>query len=447
MVFSSLEFIFMFLPFFLALYYLTPAKVKNLTLLLGSLVFYGVGTVGNPEHFILFLTCIACDYLTGRLMELYPSCKKALLILGILFHLSSLIVFKYAGVAVLPIGISFYTFQGISYITDVYRGTIKAEHSLIRFGAYLSMFEQLIAGPIVTYSQVESRLKEREHKADEILKGVGTFIFGLGLKVLLANPLGGLWSDIQAIGFDSITTILAWMGIGAFSLQIYFDFFGYSLMAVGLGKMMGFTLPQNFNHPYTSKTMTEFWRRWHMTLGSWFREYVYIPMGGSKKGTVRTIFNLLVVWSLTGIWHGAGWNFALWGLALFLIISIEKLGLAKLFDKVSILGHGYMVFLIPLSWALFAIDDLDQLLIFFGRLFPFGQADQELLFQQDYLKYLEQYWPFFAVGLVLSVKKPYELLKKLQNKWVVGLLLTAVFGACVWCMYRGLDDPFLYFRF
>lgn len=257
--------------------------------------------------------------------------KKAILSCTIIFHLLCLCIFKYANFVlselgkicdgfpsfneiILPIGVSFYTFQGISYIADVYRGKIAADRNLLNFAVYISMFSQLIAGPIVTYDEISDRLYRRKITAKTALRGVGIFIFGLGLKVLLANPLGKLWSQAQAIGFESVSTPLAWMSVIAFSLQLYFDFFGYSLMAVGLGKMLGFILPENFKHPYVSVTMTEFWRRWHITLGRWFRDYVYIPLGGNRKGTPRTTINLLIVWLFTGLWHGAGYNYLLWGL-------------------------------------------------------------------------------------------------------------------------------------
>lgn len=452
------------MPLFFLCYYAVPRRIKNGILLLGSLSFYFVGAVENPEHFFIFLASIGVDYAAGRLMEKEPEYKKWYLAGSIGFHLFCLGLFKYAGFVtgelnrplpgadvalqvVLPIGISFYTFQGISYLVDVYRGTVQAEKSLLRYAVYISMFEQLIAGPIVTYEHVQKELRKRTISKKMILRGMGIFVFGLGMKVLLANPVGKLWTQIGAIGYDSISTPLAWMGILAFSLQIYFDFFGYSLMAIGLGKMLGFRLPKNFNHPYISKSMTEFWRRWHITLGSWFREYVYIPLGGNRKGLFCTIRNLLIVWLLTGIWHGAGYNFLLWGFLLFCLLTLEKLGLGTYLNRYPILGHGYMFLMIPLSWTVFAIDDLSQLGVFFTRLFPFFGQGVWSVFRYDYLKYLGQYYPFFLVGILFSTRLPYKWLGRIRKRLVIGILLTILFGASLYCMYRGMDDPFLYFRF
>ena len=404
------------------------------------------------------------DFVAALCIEKYPKFKRMFLLIGIIFHLISLFTFKYMGFVlgeiekynaaftftkniVLPIGISFYTFQGISYITDVYRGKVTAEKSLLRYTVYISMFEQLIAGPIVTYDRVKDKLYRRRITKSMIIDGICTFIFGLGLKVLLANPIGKLWSQTCAIGFESISTPLAWMAVFAFSFQIYFDFWGYSLMAIGLGKMLGFKLPQNFKHPYLSLTMTEFWQRWHITLGSWFREYVYIPLGGNRKGTLCTIRNLFIVWLLTGIWHGAGYNFLLWGLVLFIIILTEKLFTGKFLRERPVIGHLYMLLLIPITWAIFAIDDIGQLGIFFTRLFPFFGQGVWSVFKHDYLKYLGMYYPFFIAGFLLSTKLPYNLLRKIKQRKVIYILIVIIFIASVYCMYRGFDDPFLYFRF
>ncbi len=464
MVFSSIEFIFVFVPIFFGCYYLVPDGIKNIILLIGSLCFYFIGTIHNPEYFILFLISIIIDYMIGLLIEKNTKYKKLYLMTGIAFHVICLCAFKYLGFIIgeinrfiptlnvsidilLPIGISFYTFQGISYIVDVYRGAEKAEKSLIRYAVYISMFEQLIAGPIVTYGQVKKELYHRRISIYSVFNGIRIFIFGLGLKVLLANPIGKLWTQVCSIGFESISTPLAWMGITAYSFQIYFDFFGYSLMAIGLGKMLGFDLPKNFDHPYVSCSMTEFWRRWHITLGTWFREYVYIPLGGNRNGNIATIRNLLVVWLLTGIWHGAGYNFIMWGMVLFIIIIIEKFFIGGFLQKVPVIGHVYMILLIPLTWAIFAINDFEQLKIFYTRLFPFFGQGVWSVFRYDYLKYLKMYYPFFAAGILFSTPLLFRMLKKIKNQTVIWLLLIVIFIACVYCMYSGLDDPFLYFRF
>ena len=464
MVFSSLQFVLIFIPIFFGFYYFVPNRIRNAVLLIGSLCFYFIGTINNPEHFIVFILSIIMDFFIGLCIEKYKRYKKLFLFAGVFFHLLSLAAFKYSGFVlseigkyvsgfdfsaniVLPIGISFYTFQGISYIADVYREKVAAEKSLLRYAVYISMFEQLIAGPIVTYDKVKKELYRRRIKNEDVLNGIGTFIFGLGLKVLLANPLGKLWSQTCAIGFESISTPLAWMSIFAFSFQIYFDFFGYSLMAMGLGQMLGFNLPKNFDHPYLSLTMTEFFRKWHITLGSWFKEYVYIPLGGNRKGIPSTVRNLFIVWILTGIWHGAGYNFILWGAVLFFIILLEKFFIGKFLNKKPIIGHIYMLLIIPLTWAIFAVDDIGQLGVFFARLFPFFGQGVWSVFRYDYLKYLNLYYPFFIAGALFSTKLPFKLLQRIKSKKIVFLLLAVILSASVYCMYRGFDDPFLYFRF
>ena len=464
MVFSSLNFVLIFMPVFFACYYIVPDKWKNAVLLIGSLSFYLVGTLKTPYHFALFVLSIIVDFEVGVGIEKYQKHKKAILVSGILFHLIALSVFKYSDFVFsqltpfipklsgipslgLPIGISFYTFQGISYIADVYRGKTKAEKSVLRYAVYIAMFEQLIAGPIVTYSRVKSSLKSRKINASAVFCGLGMFIFGLGLKVLLANPIGKLWSQTLAIGFESVSTPLAWMALFAYSFQIYFDFFGYSLMAVGLGKMLGFKLPKNFDHPYMSLTVTEFWRRWHITLGSWFREYVYIPLGGNRCSKARNLFNLLFVWLLTGIWHGAGYNFLLWGFILFLLIATEKYLTGKFLNSHPAIGHIYMLLIIPLTWAVFAVSDMRELGILFTRLFPFFGTGALSVFKYDFLKYLKEYYPFFIASILFSTRLPYKLLERIRNSVLVPILLLAIFSASIYCMYKGFDDPFLYFRF
>ena len=464
MVFSSLNFVLIFMPVFFACYYIVPNKWKNAVLLIGSLSFYLVGTLKTPYHFALFVLSIIVDFEVGVGIEKYQKHKKAILVSGILFHLIALSVFKYSDFVFsqltpfipklsgipslgLPIGISFYTFQGISYIADVYRGKTKAEKSVLRYAVYIAMFEQLIAGPIVTYSRVKGSLKSRKINASAVFCGLGMFIFGLGLKVLLANPIGKLWSQTLAIGFESVSTPLAWMALFAYSFQIYFDFFGYSLMAVGLGKMLGFKLPKNFDHPYMSLTVTEFWRRWHITLGSWFREYVYIPLGGNRCSKARNLFNLLFVWLLTGIWHGAGYNFLLWGFILFLLIATEKYLTGKFLNSHPAIGHIYMILIIPLMWAVFAVSDMRELGILFTRLFPFFGTGALSVFKYDFLKYLKEYYPFFIASILFSTRLPYKLLERIRNSVLVPILLLAIFSASIYCMYKGFDDSFLYFRF
>ncbi|MDE6102700.1 MAG: MBOAT family protein, partial [Ruminococcus sp.] len=320
MVFSSLEFLFIFLPAFMLLYGCTPPAYRNAVIFAGSVICYGMG-VKSPGYIVLFLLTLLLNFIIGQFIKDFPKYKKIWLITGIVFNFWWLLFFKYTGFAfeninalfrselpvkdiVLPIGISFYTFQNVSYIIDVYRGTTTAENNIVNYGAYISMFPQLIAGPIVTYQTVAAQLKKRKHTILKVEDGLKTFTIGLGYKVLIANQLSGLWNDISMIGYESISTPLAWLGVFAYSFQLYFDFWGYSLMAIGLGKLMGFELPVNFDYPYLSLTMTEFWRRWHITLGTWFREYIYIPLDGNRKGKTRQIINTLAVWLFTGLWHG-----------------------------------------------------------------------------------------------------------------------------------------------
>ncbi len=440
----------MFLPIFYIFYYITRPRGRNTILFLGSLAFYFIGSVEHPVHLAILLISVLMDYTSALAIEKFNKGRKLILALDACVHLASFVIFRYTDL-VMPVGISFYTFQGISYVVDVYRGKTKAERNIINFGAYICMFEQLIAGPIVTYSHIEERLHERSSSAAQVLEGLEIFVFGLGLKVLLANPLGKLWGDISSIGYESISTVLAWSGAAAFSFQLYFDFFGYSLMAIGLGKTLGFEIPKNFDMPYISKTMTEFWRRWHITLGAWFREYVYVPLGGNRVTKLTHIGNLFIVWTLTGIWHGASLNFIIWGLALFITIAAEKYIYGKYMNKFPVLGHAYMIFLIPVTWSIFAVDNLEQLLIFFTRLFPFFGKGWEGDLAMDFMKYLPAYWPFLLAGLVMSLKLPFDLLKKgnenKAGKVFIKLLLIAMFAGSVYYMKIGLDDPFLYFRF
>lgn len=463
MVFSSLEFLFIFLPAFMLLYgFVTPAY-KNAVIFVGSVVFYSMG-VKSPVYIVLFLLTMVFNFIIAQFMESFPKRKKFFLVTGIVFNFWWLLFFKYTGFTfeninalfhsnlpvkdiILPIGISFYTFQNVSYIIDVYRGKSVSEKNIINYGAYISMFPQLIAGPIVTYQTVAEQLKKRKHTIFKVEDGLKTFTIGLGYKVLIANQLSGLWNDISMIGYESISTPLAWLGVIAYSFQLYFDFCGYSLMAIGLGKIMGFDLPRNFDYPYLSLTMTEFWRRWHITLGSWFREYIYIPLGGNRKGKKRQIINTLAVWLFTGLWHGASWNFVLWGLVLFGLLITEKFWTGKFLNKYKPLGHCYMFLIIPVTWLIFAITDFHELGIYFKRLFPFIPQEKAFVLEGDYIKYLKIYWKFFVAGILFSTRIPKMLYDKYKKSTVCAIVLLAVFWGAVYCMYKGMNDPFMYFRF
>ena len=471
MVFSSIAFIMYFMPVFFLVYYILPASYKNAWLFLASLGFYYYGVRGNPGYLLLMIMSVVVNFVAGKLIAAQKTkrARKAWLVVGIVYDLGWLILFKYLGFLIenlnalfgamhvkvqletwnliLPIGISFYTFQIISYLVDVYRRETKAEKSLISLGTYLCMFPQLIAGPIVNYHLIQEQLHKRKHSMEKVESGLKVFALGLAYKVLLANRVGHLWTEVTAIGYESISTPLAWMSIVAYSLQLYFDFYGYSLMAIGLGRMMGFDFPQNFNNPYMAVSMTDFWRRWHMTLGGWFREYVYIPLGGNRGGFAKTVRNMFVVWLLTGLWHGASWNFVLWGLLLFVLLFVEKAGLGKVLERHKALGHIYMILWIPLSWLVFVITDLSQLGIYLQKLFPFFGSTGTVLFQGDYLKYGKTYGIYLVLGILFATGVQEKLLKKNKNRLWVILLLLALFWASVYCMYLGMDDPFLYFSF
>jgi len=456
MIFSSLLFLFRFLPVFFIIYYIAPAKIKNFVLLIGSIIFYAWG---EPKFLILIFISIAVNYFAGVLIDHFEN-KKArtlILVIDIVYNLSALFVFKYTDFFIaninslfgteispleltLPLGISFYTFQIMSYVIDLYKGKITVEKSPVVLGTYLCMFPQLIAGPIVVYSDVSEQLKSRTMSLSDIEEGIATFILGLGSKVIIANNVGMLWDDIAAIGYENIHAGTAWLGVIAFSLQIYFDFNGYSLMAIGLGKMLGFSFPRNFDFPYISRSITEFWRRWHITLSTWFREYVYIPLGGNRKGRTRTYVNLFIVWFLTGFWHGAGWNFIFWGLFFFIILSIEKTGLKKILDDHRIFSHVYSVLLIGLSWMIFAITDVRSLGIYFTKLISFGNDATALYFMRNY-------GVVIILGILLStpvLKKTYE---KYRTKAIGTILLVVILVTAVAYLTDATYNPFLYFRF
>ncbi len=461
MVFSSLLFLFRFLPIVFLIYYLVPAKLKNTVLFLASLFFY---TWGEPKFFPVMLISIGVNYVAGLLMEKYDQkegIRRACFWFSFAVTLGFLLFFKYTnfflsnlnaafGLSLpllpasefhLPLGISFYTFQILAYTIDVYRRKIKVEHNLIDFGAFVVLFPQLIAGPIVLYPDISRELKSRKITLAQVDEGVGLFIMGLASKILLADTIGSLWTEVQTLGFSNVSTALAWLGVLAYSFQLYFDFSGYSLMAIGLGRMLGFYFPQNFNYPYISKSITEFWRRWHITLSSWFREYVYIPLGGNRVKKSRQFFNIFVVWFLTGFWHGANWNFILWGLYFFVLLMIEKTFLLKHLQKSRVLSHLYLIFFVMISWAIFAVSDLSMLGELFARMFSLAGGN-------DWMYYLRDY----AGVLVLSVLASTPFFKILADTWgknriVRTVFLSALLMVCIAFMVDSTYSPFLYFNF
>ncbi len=451
--FTGLEFLFRFFPAFLAVYYITPKKYRNTTLLLGSIIFYAVG---EPYYVLLLLVMVWLNYFFAK--KIYScrdtrrgkKCRKDRLVTVLALDIGLLVLFKalgaFAGSSILPLGLSFYTFKMISFQADVFRGEMKELPTFKRTAVYFTMFPQIVSGPIMRFNEGSFLMEEREYSWEKLEEGLQYFVAGLGTKVLLADRLAILWKDIHMIGYESISTPLAWLGAAAYSMELYFDFWGYSLMASGICVMLGFSFVKNFEHPYASKSVSEFWRRWHMTLGSFFRDYVYIPLGGSRGGMPETLRNLLAVWVLTGLWHGGSLNFVLWGLALFLLISVEKIGLGKLFTRFPLIGRCYTLFLIPVTWVFFALTDLGQLGLYLERLFPFAGGGIAVN-ANDIWKYLGMYWHYLLVGALWCIPSVSRFLQKRRKHPLVVLLTVAVFWLSVYCLVSMENNPFAYLKF
>ena len=473
MIFSSLLFLFRFLPAVLVLYYLAPRPLRNLVLLLCSLVFYAWG---EPVYIILMIVSILVSYTGGILVDRFKTqgkrrAARAALLGSSVVSLSLLGFFKYADFVIgtvnsltgaginllkiaLPIGISFYTFQTMSYTIDVYRGEAKVQKNLISFGAYVTMFPQLIAGPIVQYKTIDRQLRTRKETAGQFAYGIHRFMIGLGKKVLLANNAGVLWDTISSMEHTQIPVVMSWMGLAAYTFQLYFDFSAYSDMAIGLGHMFGFRFLENFNYPYISKSITEFWRRWHISLSTWFRDYVYIPLGGNRVGVWKHIRNILVVWMLTGIWHGASWNFVLWGIYYGILLLIEKFVLGKYLKKLpGVFQHIYCMFFVMLGWNLFVFDDMSAGISFARALFGTygaGFCSREtlyLLYNNAVLLVLlilgSTQLPARAGNWICAKLRGKEtLLTIVKNVFYVGIFLLSV----AWLVDASYN-PFLYFRF
>ena len=453
MVFSSIEFLLYFLPIFMILYGLTPNAYKNLTLLAGSIIFYALG---EPKYLLLLVISLVVNYLIGlnlseeinrRRRNKKNSRRIRLLILAITGNVGVLALFKGAPNELgLPLGISFYTFQILSYLIDVYRGTIEREASIWKLSTYISMFPQLVSGPIVNYSEVEEQLTHRIITAAGIQDGLKVFTMGLASKVVLADRIGLLWNHVQMTGYRSISTPLAWMGAVSYSMKIYFDFYGYSLMAVGLGRMLGFELPQNFREPYMAKGVRDFYRRWHMTLGRWFRQYVYIPLGGNRKGELRTVLNLLAVWVLTSIWHGSTLNYLVWGMSIWFCIVMERwLARIKMFQKLEILPRLYLWIVIPVTWMCFAIPDISQLQIYLGRMF--GVVEGINVNAKDWLRQLEDYKWLFVVCFISCTPFVKIIYYKLKDHIIGEVFLGILFWISVVQLIVAGENTFMYFRF
>lgn len=449
MEFNSINFIFFFLPAFLLVYYLVPAGSRNPVLTLGSLVFYAIGVRDRIWCLALLLGLIFLSWLAGLRMERTE--RRGLFLAGCLTVLfGSLLGFKYSGLfgqgIALPLGMSFFTFQMSAYLMDLYRCKTQPERSLLRYSAGILLFPKLLSGPLMEPERVRLQLTHRRCGICAVDDGLRDFILGLSMKTLLADRLGGLWNQATTIGFESLSAPMAWMALLAFSLQLYFDFCGYSRMAIGLGKMLGFRLPQNFEYPYIATSMADFWRRWHITLGAWFREYLYIPLGGSRNGTARWLLSSLAVWLATGIWHGSSLNFIVWGMFQFLLILLERFWMGDFLKKHRVFSHVYMILAIMLSWLLFAVRDLDQILLYLSRLVPlFGTGTA--VNPRDFLIYGSQYLPYLLAGIVFSTPLLHKLWRKVRNRWPGTVLCFLLFWVSVFCLSVSVNDPFLYFSF
>ena len=459
MLFSSIPFLYYFLPITVVLYLIAPKVLKNAVLALASFVFYAWG---EPRYVVIMIAAVAASYIFGVLTEIHRKTwlSKLWLILSLSVGFGMLCYFKYVdffitnfnavtGLAVpllevtLPIGISFYTFQLTSYNIDVYRGDTKAQKNPIDLAAYISFFPQLIAGPIVRYTDIELQLKNRTHSLEKITYGIRRFVLGLSKKILIANALGELCDIFKASDDKSI--LFFWLYAIAFMLHIYFDFSGYSDMAIGLGSMFGFKFIENFNYPYISRSITEFWRRWHMSLGSWFRDYVYIPLGGNRVKTWKFIRNILIVWMFTGFWHGAAWNFIVWGLYFAILLLLEKFVLKKFLEKNRLLSHIYVLFLVMISFVIFNAADMKEALIYIGGLFGYGGHP---IVSMEFFYYLRS----FALVIVTAIIGATPLPKKLAHKFKICNYIEPVFLSillimCTAYLVDGSFNPFLYFRF
>ena len=464
MVFSTPLFLFYFLVAVLLVYYLVPLRLRNGVLMLASLFFY---YWGEQDYTLIMLLSTAIDYTHGLLVQRFKErgqdrYARMTVVSSVFFNLSILFFFKYwdflagslqsiglewmpvLGIT-LPIGISFYTFQTMSYTIDVYRGDAKAQRSIVSFGTFVTLFSQLISGPIIKYKDLDDQLGRRTHSLEQFAFGISRFVAGLSKKLLIANNLGQLWDACKVMGKGELSIITAWLGILAFAFQIYFDFSGYSDMAIGLGRMFGFEFMENFNYPYISKSITEFWRRWHISLSTWFREYLYIPLGGNRCSRGRWILNLLIVWCATGIWHGASWNYLLWGLYFYVLLVSEKLLLGKYLQKLpGWLRHVYVMVLVLISWAIFALEDLSIMGHYLAAMLGFGGLP---LVNALTGYYLRNYLPILAAAAVASTPMVITRWRRIDSPGLKLTVLLLGLLACTAYVVAGTYNPFLYFRF
>ena len=457
MLFSSITFLYYFLPIVLLTYFLTPTKYKNIILFFSSLFFYAWG---EPTYIILMLVSISVGYFFALGMNRFPKYRKPLFILSLVITLGFLIVFKYTNFFItnlnalfkisiplakisLPIGISFYTFQIVSYLIDVYRKEVEEQRSFLHLATYISLFPQLIAGPIVRYKDVALALEHRTHSFDKVHEGIRRFMFGLGKKILIANTMGAF--VVSAASLTDKSVLLYWVLAVAIGFQIYFDFSGYSDMAIGLGKMFGFHFMENFNYPFIADSITDFWRRWHISLGSWFRDYVYIPLGGSKCSKTRGLFNIFVVWFLTGFWHGAEWNFILWGLFFWVVLMFEKRFLLSSLKKHKVIAHVYVIFLVLISFIIFNSASLSEIVVSVKSMLGMNHLP---FYTIGTLYYVRSYIVIFIVAMIASTPIMKHVVQKI--KWSIYLepfLWIMLLVVCSAYLIDGSFNPFLYFRF
>lgn len=467
MVFSSIVFLYFFLPIALGAYFIAPKKAKNFVLLVTGLVFYAWG---EPKYVLIMVLSCLIDYAAGLLIGKYDDRQKLrvlFLVMSLVMNIGLLCVFKYSSFLIdninsifgasiknpklaLPIGISFFTFQSMSYTIDVYRRNVKVQKNFVSFAAFVTMFPQIVAGPIVRYDDVAKELDERSITIDKISEGIGIFLKGLSKKVILANNIGLVWTQVKAMDYTTMSSSIAWVGIIAFAFQIYFDFSGYSDMAVGLGKMLGFNFPKNFDHPYISRSISEFWRRWHITLGSWFKSYVYIPLGGNRGKLWATIRNLMITWALTGLWHGASWNFVIWGLYFGVLICVERLGFSKILEKLPrVISTAYTFVMVLFGWVLFETSTLRDC----GHYLRAMLGGNRNLIDNGDVFIMTSNVVIFVLCIIGSTNAVNKAITKIRSKnigfvsLVVPFVELALLLLCTVYLVNSTYNPFLYFRF
>jgi alginate O-acetyltransferase complex protein AlgI len=441
MQFTSISFLFHFLPIFLILYYIADVRFKNTILLLGSVVYYGLAVEWATMPMVVLLIITLLTYVAGLAIERKP--LRWLFPLMLVTLACVMIFFKCVdGGKLFPVGMSFYLFQVTAYLVCIYQGKLEAEKNIISYGAQVMMFPKVTSGPLCDPVSLQQQTRSRTVTAKDFHRGLQLLILGMSMKVLIANRVGSLWNQAAVIGYDSLSTPFAWLSLTGYAMKLYLDFFGYSVMAMGLGRMMGFHLPKNFDDPYTAKSNSDFYRRWHASLGLWFRNNIYIPMGGNRKGELRTILNLLVVWTFTGLWHGVGGNYLLWAGILAFFIILERLFLRKFLDKSRVLSHVYTVLIIMISWVPFAIGDWNLMLIFLGRMFGIGGAAG---MTGDFTYWLKDYAELLIPGILIMTGIPGKLWYWIEDSWLADVICFVLFWFCVYFIATAAQDPFAYF--